>query len=103
MPTDDLAGRAGRAVEGLVSDARECFGNSLVSVTVYGTAAENRLRDTSDVNVALVCSNLEPADLERFAPKLAFARAMAPVTVMFLKEAEIPAAIELFAQKFSDI
>lgn len=91
------------ALDGLVSDAKESFGPDLISVTLYGTAAENRLRETSDVNVILVCTRLNPEDLQRFAPKLAFARASAPITVLFLQESEIAAAIELFAQKFSDI
>jgi hypothetical protein len=103
MQAGDRLGTAGRALDGLVSDAKECFGPDLISVTLYGTAAENRLRETSDVNVILVFSNLDSAALERFAPKLAFARASAPIVAMFLKESEIPAAVELFAQKFSDI
>jgi predicted nucleotidyltransferase len=98
-----LTGAAGRAVDELVSDAQECFGSDLISVTLYGSAAENRLRRSSDVNIVFVFSILDSVALERFAPKLAFARASAPIVVMFLKETEIRAAIELFAQKFSDI
>src|SRR5690349_1708406 len=95
--------RISRALDGLVSDAKEIFGSALISIILYGSAAEGRLRETSDVNVILICSTFEPADLERFAPRLAFARASAPIAVMFLKESEVAPAVELFAQKFSDI
>jgi hypothetical protein len=103
MQTADRLHAVGQALDGLVGDARACFGADLTSVTLYGTAAEDRLRDTSDVNVLFVFVTLDPAVLERFAPKLQFWRAAAPISAMFLKESEISAAVELFAQKFSDI
>jgi hypothetical protein len=82
MQEGDRLAMAGRAVDGLVSDAQECFGPDLISITLYGTAAENRLRETADVNVILVFSNLDSAALERFAPKLAFARGSAPIVAI---------------------
>jgi len=38
----------------LVSECQAALGPDLVSVTLFGSAAEGRLRVTSDVNVALV-------------------------------------------------
>ena len=102
MATDRLAAVA-PALEQLSSSAQECFGPELVSITLYGSGAENRLRATSDVNLILVFRSLDLSALERFAPHLAFARAAARIAPMFLLESEIAAAMELFAQKFSDI
>ena len=103
MAVSDRLAAVGRALEQLSSDAQECFGPQLVSITLYGSGAEDRLRPTSDVNLILVFGNLDLSAVERFAPKLQFAQAAARIAPMFIKESEIPAAAELFAQKFSDI
>jgi hypothetical protein len=50
--------------------ARAAFGDDLVSVLLYGSAAEGALRATSDVNVILVLSSFVPAKADRLAAQL---------------------------------
>jgi len=76
---------------------------TLDSVILFGSAAEGRLRSTSDVNLLVIAPDwtLEQLDIARLP--LRSGRAAAGLTVMFLKTAEIDAAVEAFAVKFADI
>ncbi|MFN7934856.1 MAG: nucleotidyltransferase domain-containing protein [Bryobacteraceae bacterium] len=86
-----------------VTRAQESFGSNLLSAVLFGSAAEARLRQHSDVNLILVLKSFSPEQAAALSPALALARAAIDLQVMFLAEAEIPAAIECFAQKFADI
>ena len=44
--------------------AQQAFADDLVSVVLLGSAAERRLRATSDVNVVLVLRRADPKKLE---------------------------------------
>jgi predicted nucleotidyltransferase len=50
------AERVARAIDDLVRAAEQALGDDLRSVVHFGSAAEDRLRATSDVNVILVPS-----------------------------------------------
>jgi hypothetical protein len=89
-------------VDSLVSSARAAFGDALRSVILYGSAAEGRLRATSDVNVLFVLSRFDGA-ADGFREPFRFAQAAANVSAMFLLESELPEAAIAFAQKFADI
>jgi predicted nucleotidyltransferase len=93
----------GRALDEFVAQAREAFGKDLVSVVLYGSGAEGRLRATSDVNLMLVLAAFrqEAADLLR--EPLRLAQAAVRLEVMFLLEHEIEDAESAFAAKFADI
>jgi predicted nucleotidyltransferase len=92
-----------RALGDLVNAARDAFGDCLASIVLFGSAVEGRLRATSDVNVIVVLTAFQQPQVERFAPALRVARAAIRLQAMFLLASEIPAAVESFAQKFSDI
>ena len=77
MPDSEHATAAMRSLDVLSTEAQECFGANLISITVYGTAAEDRLRPTSDVNLIFVFARWDESAIRRFAPKLQFARALA--------------------------
>lgn len=94
---------AQRAVDALVEAAKQAFGDDLLSVVLYGSAAEGRMRATSDVNVLFVLSRFDGQKANAFREPFRFARAAVNVTAMFLLREEIAAAAEEFAQKFSDI
>jgi len=91
-----------RILDGLVSSARAAFGETLRSVVLYGSAAEGRLRTTSDVNLLFVLTRFD-SSADAFREPYRFASAAANVTAMFILESEIPRAAEEFAQKFADI
>lgn len=87
----------------LVTQASAAFGDELRSVVLYGSAAEGRLRATSDVNLLFVLRTFERAHAEQLQRPLRVAQAAAHVTPMFLLESEVSAAAEAFAVKFDDI
>jgi hypothetical protein len=114
-PVDDLPAPIGRVLDEFVQDAGAVLGGALRSIVLFGSAAENRIRPTSDVNVAVVLSAFEPAAIARLRPALERAHAAIrlevlwlvdaelPAEVLWLVDAELPAAAEAFAVKFTDI
>lgn len=86
-----------------LSAARESLGESLLSAVLYGSAAEGKLRNTSDVNLVLVLSSFEQGRVDTLRAPLRLAQAAIQLRPMFLLKAEIPQAVRLFALKFADI
>jgi predicted nucleotidyltransferase len=99
----ELPGAVEQALDAFVEALRETFGERLVSVTLFGSAAEGRLRAASDVNVAVVTRTLTRDDAVRLRGPLAMARAAVDLRAMLLRADEVPAAAEAFAAKFADI
>lgn len=91
------------ALQAFVGALRETFGERLVSVTLFGSAAEGRLRATSDVNVAVVTRTFTREDSLRLREPLALARAAIDLRAMLLRQDEVAPAAEAFAAKFADI
>jgi predicted nucleotidyltransferase len=92
-----------QVLDGLVDSAKRAFGDDLVSVILYGSAAEGRLRATSDVNLLFVLRKFASKNVDDFREAFRFSRAAANITAMFLLESEIKEAADEFAQKFADI
>jgi predicted nucleotidyltransferase len=109
MPTapstavDDLPATVGRMLDEFVQAARTELGAALHSVVLFGSAAENRIRPTSDVNVAVVLSAFDRTGIDRLRPALERAHAAIRLEVLWLLEGEVVAAAEAFAVKFTDI
>jgi predicted nucleotidyltransferase len=99
----ELPEQVNKALDAFVSEAKIVFGDRLISVVLYGSAAEGRLRKTSDVNVVLVAQSYTPSDAAALTSILSFAAAAIDLQVMFLLESELATASQLFAVKFSDI
>lgn len=91
-----------RVLDSLVDAARTSLGEALRSVILYGSAAEGRLRATSDVNVLFVLTRFD-ASIDALREPFRAAQAAANVTAMFVLEEELHAAAQAFAQKFADI
>jgi predicted nucleotidyltransferase len=91
-----------RVIDGLVASAREVFGEALRSVILFGSAAEGRMRATSDVNLLFVLTRFDRT-VDAFREPFRFARTAANVSAMFVLNAELDAVAEAFAQKFADI
>lgn len=92
-----------RALDAFVEALREVFGGRLLSVTLFGSAAEGRLRAASDVNVAVVTESFTRDDAGRLREPLAAAHAAIDLQALLLRADEVPAAAEAFAAKFADI
>jgi predicted nucleotidyltransferase len=68
----------------------------LRSVVLFGSAAEGRLRATSDVNVVLVLRHVDPKKLEAIGEAYRFAHAAIRLSAMFILETEISVAKDAF-------
>jgi predicted nucleotidyltransferase len=86
-----------------INAAKEAFGNDLRSVVLYGSAAEGKLRPTSDVNLILVLAAFNQQQADKLREPLRLARAAINLRAMFLLESELRPAMEAFAVKFGDI
>jgi predicted nucleotidyltransferase len=100
---EDLPAPVALVLEEFVIALRTTIGPQLESVVLFGSAAEGRLRPTSDINLLVLAEGLTLAQLDALRPTLHEGRAAVGLTVMFLESAELPHAMEAFAVKFSDI
>lgn len=81
MPSDlsphvaDLPLHVQRVLRDLVTEAEAGLGPDLHSVTLFGSAAEGRLRPTTDVNVILVLAAFKRARADRLREPLRWAHA----------------------------
>jgi predicted nucleotidyltransferase len=83
--------------------AQSAFGAELISVVLYGSAAEGKLRVTSDVNLMLVLASFTAERADPLRGPLRLAQSAIQLRPMFLLQSEIPAASRSFASKFADI
>lgn len=91
------------ALDAFVATTKEAFGDDLRSIVLYGSAAEGKLRATSDVNVVVVLSRFDRERANALREPFRFAQAAVDLQAMFLREDEIEGASREFAQKFADI
>jgi predicted nucleotidyltransferase len=95
--------RAEQGLADFVSSAREALGPALLSVVLFGSAAEGRLRPSSDVNLIVVLRELDMARLDGLREALRLAHSAIKLEVMFVLEAELGELVEAFADKFADV
>lgn len=86
-----------------VQAAQGAWGEGLRAVVLYGSAAEGRLRATSDVNLLLVLRSFSREQAHAVRDAYRTARAAIRLGVMFIEEGELPLAMAAFAIKFDDI
>jgi predicted nucleotidyltransferase len=103
IPSDGLPPQVAAVLSNVVATLRDAWGGDLVSVVLFGSAAEGKLAATSDVNVLLVLRTFAPSQVAQVRDTLLAARAAIRLEVMFLLVRELPFAANMFAQKFADI
>jgi len=103
MENENSAALVEPVLADLAEAARRAFGTGLASVVLFGSAAENRLRASSDVNLMILLERVEQAALDAFREPLRAARAAIRAEVMILTRAELQAAAQLFPVKYSDM
>ena len=81
----------------------EVFGDSLKSLLLFGSAAEGRLRATSDVNLVMVFSHLDLDRVKAWRLQVELLVAAIDIQPLILLEDEIAAAADAFAVKYFDI
>ena len=73
------------------------------AVILFGSAAEGRLRATSDVNLLVVLKDFDIKKTSRLQQDFFSVNAAINLHVMFLLRSELPLAAEAFSEKFGDI
>jgi predicted nucleotidyltransferase len=101
--TTDLPAPVATALTVFVAAAKASLDSDLRSIVLFGSGAENRLRPTSDVNVAVILRAFDAERIAALSETLLAARAAVRLNVMWLLESEIRHAAEAFAVKFADI
>lgn len=99
----ELPAQVEKSINAFVDATKAAFGTQLVSIVMYGSAAEGRMRATSDVNMLLVLKAFEKPCADQLREPMRLAHAAVQMNAMFLLESELPAAMEAFAVKFVDI
>lgn len=99
----ELPGEVKRVLSDFLDAAQKAFGTDLHSAVLYGSAAEGKMRATSDVNLILVLNAFARDQADRLREPLRFAQAAIQLRPMFLQQSEVEAATAAFAQKFADI
>jgi predicted nucleotidyltransferase len=103
LEAPQLPAQVQQVLDSFLQAAKESFGKDLISIVLYGSAAEGTLRATSDVNLVLVLSSFEQDKADPLRATLRLAQAAFQVRPMFLLKEEIPNAARSFASKFADI
>jgi len=86
-----------------IASAKKVFGDDLLSVVLYGSGAEGKLRPTSDVNLILVLAAFARPQADMLRESFRLAQAAIKLRVMFLLQSEREPASSAFAVKFGDV
>lgn len=86
-----------------VRAAQTALGDDLLSIVLFGSAAEGRLRPTSDVNVLLLLKRFDRARVDQLREPLRLAHATIRLAPMFVLRDELEPATRAFAVKFREI
>jgi hypothetical protein len=90
-------------LDAFVAAAQQSLATDLRSVILFGSAAEGRLRASSDVNLLLILRRFDRTRVDQIRAPFRTAHAAIQLDIMFLLETEMAAAAEAFAIKFTDI
>src|SRR5437870_13226125 len=75
------------------------YSTDLVSVVLYGSAAEGKLTSSSDVNLLVILRSFSRDKTDRIRDTFLAGQAAINLQAMFLLVDEVSSASELFAQK----
>ena len=103
LPVPQLPPPFGEVLNSFLQSAKDAFGSDLLSAVLFGSAAEGRLRATSDLNLILVLASFQQAKADQLRHALSVAQAAIQLHPMFLLKDEISHAARSFAPKFADI
>lgn len=102
-PCPNLPASVALQVNTMVEALTNALGDQLVSILLYGSAAEGRLRAVSDVNMMVVIKTFDQARIDAIRAPFRTAHAAVRLDILFLLESEIGHATAAFAVKFDDI
>ena len=86
-----------------VDTMKQKLGSELISVILFGSAAENRMRPQSDINLLVVLRSCQLETLNKINTDYREQRGLIKLTCLFLEKEDLPAAFISFPIKFLDI
>ncbi len=92
-----------KVLDEFVLALKESFSGQLISIILFGSAAEGKLHLTSDVNLLIVLVSFEKGRADELRQPLRIAEAAIKLRPMFLLTEEVGSAARVFAPKFADI
>lgn len=86
-----------------VSFLKETLPDELVSVVVFGSAAENRIRQNSDINLLVVLKSYQIEKLDKIKSEYRSQHNLIHLSCLYIEKSELASACKLFPLKFLDI
>ncbi len=86
-----------------VDIVKQKLDGDLISVILFGSAAENRMRPQSDINLLVILKSCQLETLNKINTEYREQRGLNKLTCLFLEKKELPAAYVSFPIKFLDI
>jgi predicted nucleotidyltransferase len=99
----ELPQNVSRVLNEFVRAAKIAFGPDLESITLYGSAAEGKMRAASDVNVIVLLKNFSGYRADQMREPLRKAQAAIQLKAMILLSSEVDTAASAFSQRFADV
>jgi hypothetical protein len=103
LPLPQLPPPIAEVLNSFLQSAKDAFGAYLLSIVLFGSAAEGKLHATSDLNLILVLASFHQSKADQLRQPLRVAQSAIQLHPMFLLKAEIPHVARSFAPKFADI
>ena len=103
LPLPQLPPPIAEVLNSFLQSAKDAFGADLLSIVLFGSAAEGKLHATSDLNLILVLASFHQSKADQLRQPLRVAQSAIQLHPMFLLKAEIPHVARSFAPKFADI
>ncbi len=103
LPAPVLSPEVQKVLDEFVLAIKQGFSDQLISIILFGSAAEGKLHLTSDVNLLIVLVSFEKGRADELRQPLRIAEAAIKLRPMFLLTEEVGSAARVFAPKFADI
>lgn len=101
--TATLPPQIAEGLDEFLEAAKQAFGDDLLAAVLFGSAAEGKMRSSSDVNLLLFLRRFDKGRADLVREPYRTAHAAMRLDVMFLLESELEQVMDAFALKFSDI
>lgn len=82
---------------------KEQLKSELVSVVLFGSAAENRIRQSSDINLIVVLNSCQKQQLDKIKSEYRNQHNLIHLSCMYIEKSELATVCRLFPLKFLDI
>lgn len=99
----DLPVAMAQGLRDFAEQGRAAMGDDLRSIVLFGSAAEGRLRATSDLNLIVVVSALQPASFDAWRESMRLLETLHRAHFMVLLESEIGLAMDAFPDKLMSV